>query len=162
MLCKEKSHCFHCEIFPQATYECSREDIHHFQQTADRSICCSWWYWVQFSSVSVTYTATVPAKRQVPFTRQLQRGGDNKLLFWLLKLEGEIAFEISQHWWAWSLEELVLYTYNEFLKAYKCLRGKSHSCTLHSLYAEKHPWNIIWPKIVIWKILPYTFSIIKI
>lgn len=30
MLCKEKSHCFHCEILPQATYECSREDIHHF------------------------------------------------------------------------------------------------------------------------------------
>lgn len=34
MLYKEKFHCFHCEILPQATSECSREDTHHFQQNS--------------------------------------------------------------------------------------------------------------------------------
>lgn len=80
MLCKEKSHCFHCEILPQATYECSREDIHHFQQN-------SWQIHLLllvilgaiFKCLSNVHSYSASEKPS-SFCMTMAREGDNKLL----------------------------------------------------------------------------------
>lgn len=80
MLCKEKSHCFHCEILPQATYECSREDIHHFQQN-------SWQIHLLllvilgaiFKCLSNVHSYS-PSEKPSSSCMTIAREGDNKLL----------------------------------------------------------------------------------
>lgn len=123
MLCKEKSHCFHCEILPQATYECSREDIHHFQQN-------SWQIHLLllvilgaifkcFSNIH-SYSSSEKPSSSCMTTAREGRLKSFALNFWII-LRVTCFWNISTLM-TMSLEELGLY--NEFPKKCRCSKGK--------------------------------------